>query len=125
MSKPQVWLFGNPDFAPDALPLKLKADLQSHLPDFEFVIKDPNEEWDLPQKLIIIDTVQGIDKITIFNSLEQFQNTPRLTLHDFDLLTNLKWLAKLKKLPPLLIIGLPMKAQKQKALDKISEILTR
>lgn len=129
MPKPQIWLFGNIDFAPDALPLKLQADLQKALPDFDFIVKDPNEEWDLPPKLIIIDTVQGLDKITTFTSLDQFQNTPNITVHDFDLLTNLKWLAKLDKLPPFLIIGLPAEledlpadiaqAAQAKALDKI------
>ena len=121
--KPQIWLFGNPDFTPDALPLKLKDALQKRLPNFYFIIKDPNEEWELPEKLIIIDTIQGLDKITTFTSLNQFQNAPRLTVHDFDLLTNLRWLAKLKKLPPFLIIGLPVKTQKRETIDKIVAIL--
>jgi len=125
MPKPQVWLFGNPDFTPDALPIKLRDALQKRLPNFDFIIKDPNEEWDLPKKMIIIDTVQGIKKITTFTSLDQFQNAPRLTLHDFDLLTNLKWLAKLKKLPSFLIIGLPVKAPQQKTIAEVSAILRR
>ena len=121
--QPQVWLFGNPDFAPDALPLRLQTDLQKNLPNFDFIVKDPNEEWDLPPKLIIIDTVQGLDKITTFTSLDQFQKTPNITVHDFDLLTNLQWLAKLKKLPPFLIIGLPADVNKTEALRKIVSLL--
>ncbi len=121
--KPQVWLFGNPDFTPDALPLRLLPKLARRLPNFEFVVKDPNEEWTLPEKLIIIDTILNLKEVTPFTSLDDFQNAPRLTVHDFDLLTNLKWLAKLKKLPPFLIIGLPVKAQKQEATDKIVAIL--
>lgn len=125
MPKPQVWLFGNPDFAPDALPLKLQASLKKRLPHFEFVTKDPNEEWRLPKKLIIIDTVQGLSKITTFTSLDQFQKNPRLTMHDFDLLTNLMWLDKLKKLPPFLIIGLPAKASQQEITGEVTDILRR
>ncbi|MFH1354421.1 MAG: hypothetical protein ABIH36_03975 [bacterium] len=124
MSKLQVWLFGNPDFNPDALPLKLLPELQQRLPSFDLIIKDPNEEWRLSKKLIIIDTVQGIKKITTFTSLDQFQNAPNITVHDFDLLTNLKWLSKLKKLPPFLIIGLPAGISKKEAFNKIIAILT-
>lgn len=123
MPKPPVWLFGNPDFAPDALPIKLKDALQKRLPNFDFITKDPHEEWDLQKTLIIIDTVQGIKRITTFTSLDQFQNTPRLTVHDFDLLTNLRWLAKLKKLPPFLVIGLPVGLSSQKAILEVSNIL--
>ncbi len=120
-----VWVFGNPDFAPDALPLKILPALKRRLPEREFIVKDPHEEWNLPRKLVIIDTVRGIDAVTTFTSLDQFKKTPRLTVHDFDLLTNLKWLAKLNKLPPFLIIGLPPDIPADKAAAEITGLLRR
>jgi len=124
-SKQQIWLFGNPDYQPDALPLKIAPALKKKLPHLNFVIKDPHEEWDLPDKLIIIDTIKGLKKVTTFSSLADFKDSPRLTMHDFDLLTNLKWLAKLNKLPPFLIIGLPAGLTKNKALDQIPRHLPK
>jgi len=120
--KQKIFIFGNPDFAPDALPLKILPELKKRLPNLEFIIKDPNEDFDLPEKLIIIDTVQGIKKLTVFNSLDQFTNTPNLTMHDFDLGMELKWLAKLKKLPPFAIIGIPMGAE-ENIINEIETIL--
>ncbi|HBE90701.1 MAG TPA: hypothetical protein DDW41_05845 [Candidatus Andersenbacteria bacterium] len=108
MKKKQVWLFGNPDFAPDALPLKILPTLKQQLPQFDFIVKDPHEEWILPPRLIIIDTIKGIKSPLVVTSLDAFKNSPRITMHDFDLITNLRWLAKLRRLPPFVIIGLPM-----------------
>lgn len=113
-----VWIFGNPDYEPDALPLKILPVLEKQLPDLEFIIKDPNEDWGLPERLIIIDTVQGIDRVTKFESLAQFASGARTTMHDFDLGMKLQWLAKLKKLPPFVIIGLPMGAREAEIVDE-------
>lgn len=123
MNKQPIWVFGNPDFAADALPLKILPLLQAALPQFEFITKDPNEEWQMPKKLIIIDTVIGLKKTTTFTSLSDFTDHPRLTTHDFDLLTNLRWLAKLNKLPPFVIIGLPPNIDTRLASKNVAAIL--
>ncbi len=119
-----IWVFGNPDYAPDALPLQLIPDLKKQFPNIHFITKDPNEEWDLPKHLTIIDTIQGIEEITTFTSLKHFTSAPNITMHDFDLLTNLRWLEKLDKLPPFFIIGIPPVIKKELALKRITEILT-
>ena len=124
-SQSQVWIFGNPDYKPDALPLKILPELKQRLPDLDFVVKDPNEDWEMPAKLIIIDTIVGIDKVTCFTTLKRFQSAPRLTMHDFDLGTNLMWLNKLKKLPPFLIIGIPVGATKKEIIGRVATILER
>lgn len=118
-----VWIFGNPDYEPDALPLKILPALKQQLPDLEFVIKDPNEDWELPERLIILDTVQGIERVTQFTSLAQFSGGARTTVHDFDLGMKLAWLAKLKKLPPFVIIGIPMGAGEKEVIDEVIAIL--
>lgn len=106
----QVWVFGNADLENDSLPIKILPELKQRFPALDFVVKDPNENWDMPEKLIIIDTVAGIKDVTVFTSLNDFVSTPRVTMHDFDLGMKLKWLAKLKKLPPFTIIGIPTEA---------------
>lgn len=119
MQKQPVWVFGNPDFSPDALPLKILPQLRQQLPQFEFAVKDPHEEWVLPKRLIIIDTVKGIGEPLIAQSLDAFKSSPRITMHDFDLITNLRWLAKLNQLPPLFLIGLPMNLDQSRAIKVV------
>ena len=118
-----VFVFGNPDLKEDSLPLKILSDLKKQLPDFNFVVRDPNEEWDVSEELIIIDTVLGIDKITIFNDLKEFVSSPRVSLHDFDVFTNLLYLQKLGKLKKIKIIGLPPMISENNALESIKSML--
>jgi ADP-heptose:LPS heptosyltransferase len=125
MPKSQIWIFGNPDLEQDSLPLKILPKLKKQLPNIDFVVKDPNEEWDLPKHLTIIDTIHGLKKITVFTSLKDFSIVPRLTMHDFDLLTNLRWLSKLDKLPPFTIIGIPLKAKEKEIINNILNILNK
>lgn len=102
-----VYVFGNPDIKEDSLPLKILPRLQKEFPDISFQVLDPNEEWDVPENLMMIDTVVGIDKITIFDDLDQFSLAPRVSLHDFDAYANLRLLKKLGKLKKITIIGVP------------------
>jgi len=118
-----VFIFGNPDIKNDSMPIKILPDLQKICPNIKFEIKDPNEEWDLPEKIIIIDTVVGITNVKIFNDLNEFTKTPRISVHDFDALTQLKILQKIGKLKKIKIIGLPPTISTQKAIEKISTIL--
>ncbi|MFA4936827.1 MAG: hypothetical protein WC575_00840 [Patescibacteria group bacterium] len=104
----EVWVFGNPDLAQDALPIKLLPELKKQFPKITFVVKDPNEEWLLPKKLYIIDTVQDLNQVKVFTSLDYFTKQPAITMHDFDLGTQLQFLKKLEQLPPLVIFGIPM-----------------
>ncbi len=103
----KILIFGNPDLDFDSLPLRILPELKKRLPKVDFEIKDSNEEWETLENLIIIDTVLGIDKPTVFDDLENFSAPPRVSLHDFDAYTNLKYLQKLGKIKKIKIIGLP------------------
>ncbi len=125
-----VFVFGNPDLPEDSLAIRLLPKLKEKFPEIDFQIKDPNEDWDIPEEMIVIDTVQGINAIKVFDDLSIFENAPRLTLHDFDLGSYLKYLAKLGKLKKIKIIGLPAsppgvppEMAEGEALGKISETL--
>lgn len=102
-----VFVFGNPDLPADSLPLKILPALKTRFPEINFETRDPNEEWEVPEELIVIDTVVGIEEVTVFDDLAAFQNAPRVSLHDFDAFANLRYLQKLGKLKKIKIIGFP------------------
>jgi ADP-heptose:LPS heptosyltransferase len=103
----RFFVFGNPDLEVDSLPIQLIPELQKEFPDITFEVLDPNEEWDVPKHMNIIDTVVGIDEITVFEDLNTFVQTPKMTCHDFDAYTNLQFLKKLGKIDSVYIIGIP------------------
>lgn len=103
-----ILIFGNPDINIDALPLRVLPELRTQCPNIEFNIVDPNEEFDIPEGTVIIDTVVNIKEPIIFTSLAAFSAPPRLSLHDFDLYSHLAFLKKVGRLPKnITIIGLP------------------
>ncbi len=123
MNTKTIYIFGNPDLEMDALPIRLIPNLQKLYPDIDFILKDPNEEWDIPEEMTIIDTAVGVDGVTVFDDLESFASVPRLSMHDYDALTNLRYMKKLGKLKRIKIIGIPPEIDADEALKKIGEIL--
>jgi len=124
-SKKIVWVFGNLDLRIDSLPLHLVEHLAPDLPNIEFKIKNPLEEWDdMPQdELIILDTIINISGVKIFDKIEDFSLAPSFTMHDFDLLSQLNFLKKLGKLPPKIkIVGLGPTKITFEALEKLRTI---
>ena len=118
-----VYVFGNPDLAADALPLKLLPALRAAFPDVAFRVVDPNEEWKIPAHLVVLDTVVGITAVTVFSDLAAFNRTPRVTLHDFDALANLRLLQKLGKLRRVTVVGVPPTIAEGHALQQITSAL--
>ena len=125
----KIFVFGNPDLAGDNMALRILPKLQKKFPLIQFIHKDPLENWTLDngepsgrrlndrqicdqesekEKIIIIDAVKGISKVTVFDGLENFTAAhKRMTMHDFDLYDELALFQKLKKLPKVAIIGIP------------------
>lgn len=120
----EVYIFGNPALAADALPVKILPELKKRFPEIDFQIKDPNEDFELPVGAIIIDCAAGLREPRVFDSLDEFEPPPRLTLHDFDLYSHLQLLKKIGKLPKSLkIIGLPPEISEEKAIKFIANFL--
>jgi hypothetical protein len=135
-----IFVFGNEDLKEDRLPLRILPHLRVKFPSIEFVVKDPNEEWEIPlpelsklseaennsqnSEIVIIDTAVGIKEVTIFESLEKFARPPRVGMHDFDALTNLRFLVKLGKIKKVKIIAIPPDISESEAFKKISNILS-
>lgn len=120
-----VYILGNPLIEHDALPFKLFPKLKKELPDFNFIHFDPTEEVPLgkTKEFILIDTVMGLQKVTIINDLDHFILSPRVSPHDYDLPLELGILQKLKKIKRIKIIGLPQNIKMEEALKQIKLIL--
>jgi Ni,Fe-hydrogenase maturation factor len=119
----KIYIFGNQDLPEDSAAFKaakyLEKDSNKTLQNLQFVTVYPNQ--DLPfenqEKVILMDTVEGIDKVTVIKDrdLEKLITSPRTSVHDFDLGFQLKYLKKLGKLGEVIIIGLPIKSQNKTA----------
>lgn len=116
-----VYVLGNPLIITDSLPFKLLPKLRQLCPQFNFEILDPTEELQLAdsQDCTFIDTIIGIDKVTVFYDLDFFAYSPRVTVHDYDLPLNLGLMQKLGKLKRITIIGVPAKGNQTKILHEV------
>ncbi len=110
---PSVFIFGNPDLPEDSLPLRLLPALRAAFPDVAFEVLDPNEEWEVPRHVVIIDTVVNLAEVAVFHDLSAFIAAPRVTCHDFDAYANLLLLKKLGKIEEVTIIGVPPTATEE------------
>lgn len=109
----RIYILGNPVAAMDSMAISFLPQIRQEFSQFEFIHHDPTGELQLStQELIIIDTVVDLAHIHIFHDLEAFIAPPRIGVHDYDLWWDLQLRAKLKQLPPLTIIGVPDKGDK-------------
>lgn len=118
-----IFVFGNPDVPEDALPLKIVPRLKEKFSFVHFHVVDPNEEWDMPEEVVIIDTIINANTVKIFYGLEQFVAAPRVTTHDFDALAQLRYLQKLGKIKKVTVIGVPSMISEDEAFEAVSEML--
>ena len=123
MQTKTIFIFGNQELEMDSLPLRILPGLRHAFPSINFEVKDPNEEWNVPKELTIIDTVVGLKKVKVFEDLDSFDSAPRLTMHDFDALANLRYLKKLGKLKEVKIIGVPPDMSEKKAVEAIKKAI--
>lgn len=125
MKKRIIYILGNPLEKIDKLSVSLTNDLQKIFKNFSFIKFDPTEELPkINKKLVFIDNVLGVNKLTLFTDLNNFLESPRYSAHDFDLYLNLSILKKLGKIEEILIIGLPIKCKKEQVLNDVKKILS-
>ncbi len=118
-----IHVFGNPDLEQDSLPLKILPKLKKRFPNVDFIVKDPNEDWEIFGPLFAIDTVVGIKKITLFNDFSIFERSPRNTMHDFDAYANIALMRKIGKIKEVMMIGIPPSHDQDKALNETNAML--
>lgn len=124
--KKTIYFLGNQLIDSDNKAWKIVSVLKDKLPNFSFLHFDPTEELPskiLNRKVILIDTVVGIEKVTCISSLNHWSISPRNTVHDFDLPLNLGILQKLGKLRKLTIVGIPTNGDIKQIVEEVINIL--
>ena len=124
MRKKTIHIFGNPLLDFDNLPIKLAPKLEKLFPEIDFIITDPSENLEpIDGELIIIDTVEEIEKVILIDDISKLETGKIYSLHDFDLAFNLKLLQKIGKLKSVKIFGVPMKGDEEKVLKQLVELI--
>lgn len=126
MDKIIIYLFGNPLLDFDSLPLDLISDLRLVFPEIDFREVDPNENLKpIDKKMIIIDTIEGITEVTLVTKVDELLSEQMYSMHDLDLGFNLKLLQGIGLLEEVLIFGIPMKIEKQAALEQLVSLMRK
>jgi hypothetical protein len=118
-----VYCVGNVLLEHDNLPLLLMDRLQDEFPQHECIEADPNENFFPEEGSVILDTVIGVDKVTVFTDIETFFPAPHVSVHDYDLSFHLKFLKKVGKLPAIKIIGIPQGMDEQLAFNEVLDVI--
>lgn len=107
-----VYVFGNEDTSFDNQALLIADCLKADIPEIELKKINPNQDlpFDNGEDVVLLDTIKGINQLEIINSedLDKISKPTSLTVHDFDLGFQLKYLKKIGKLGRVTIIGIPM-----------------
>ena len=119
----KVLCFGNEYIKEDALAKEIADELK--LPGIEFIKCDNlNQIFDYDEKeLLILDVAKGITEIAIFDDINKLRAKSINSLHDFDLGYFLKLMKEMGKLDKINIIAIPIGYDKEKAKEKLKEIL--
>ena len=124
MTKPTIYVLGNPIEPSDQPVVNLIPKLKTSFPHINFVHFDPTEELPLNNKnLTIIDTVIGIKKVTRFDDARKWQLSPRVTAHDFDLPLTLGISKKLGRINKVTIIGIPLNVNEKRIFEDLKKYL--
>lgn len=120
-----AYVLGNDIVKDDASAIKLIPFLDKQFPQYHFLRYDPTEDLSTnTHHLIFIDTVRGIQNVTLYKNLLLFQNSPKNSVHDYDLLLHLQIMLKLKKIKKLRIIGIPTSGNIKEMKKQLKKIFT-
>lgn len=122
----KISVFGNPDLPQDSLAFRLIPHLQRILPSAEFIHQDPQEQILPPRESVwwIIDVVKNISKVQLITNLDQIKNTKTVSLHDYDLATELKLIKKIFPSITIKIVGVPSQGSVEKIAEEVAKIIT-
>jgi Ni,Fe-hydrogenase maturation factor len=123
MKKKTVYITGNPLVKEDSIPLRMMGRLREKFPGIEFCELDPTDNFPEEKTLRIIDTVIGIDDVSVIRDVDKIVTGKVYSLHDFDLGFNLKLMKKAGKLRSIHIIGVPAHFDEEKAFRGVSKAL--
>jgi hypothetical protein len=109
MKQQIVYIVGNPAVRRDNVPFRILPQLRRVFPSVDFREADPNENFVPEEGSIIIDSVEGIDAVQSFDSLDDFAAHHTVSGHDYDLAFHLRVLQKLHKINSVTILGVPVR----------------
>jgi hypothetical protein len=119
-----VTVFGNELEPEDSLAVQLVPTLQKKFPDIGFVISDPTESLEpLGDPWIILDVAQDIKDLTVITDLNDLDQVPGSSAHDYDVYLDLRLKEKLGELPPLKLILIPYTWSPAHALEHLTETI--
>ena|SRR3989344_488497 len=119
-----IYIFGNPIEPSDSLPIQIISQLKKEFPEITFIHADPTENWwQGENELVIMDTVVGIEKVTVFNSLDEFEKQTQITPHDYDIYMDLQLMLKIGNVSKVKIIGIPSESSRKTILRGIKKSL--
>ena len=123
----KILVFGNPLVQNDSIALKVAHSIRKkNSPEFAFEFVNSPEELEKDgRELLIMDAVQGLDRVQVLESLDSIRLAPRITTHDFDLTFNLKLLEKTKRIDKVSIIAIPQEMSVQMAVFSVEQLLKR
>lgn len=117
----RILVFGNPYLEYDSLAVKIANKLKDKA---DFVICTSPEQIMEEQFDYIMDSVEGIDEIKVFDNLKLLNPHRMFSLHDFDVTFFLGLMEKLGRVDKVKIIGIPIGYDKEKAKNKVKELIT-
>ncbi len=123
-----ILVFGNPHLKEDNFALKVAEELRKsevknlrieHCVVFDDIFKYKNHE-----RLYLMDVVEGVKRVTIFDNIDKIKSNRLFSLHDFDLGFYLKLMRTIGKLRRITVIGVPVKGDKKAMARKVRELLS-
>src|SRR3989338_10169531 len=120
-----IYVFGNPDLQDDSVPHKILPELKKMFPHITFIPTDPNELGFAPKNPGgIMDTVRGIERVTLFTDPSRICAMRRVSVHDYDLGIHLALLAKVHEKLEIRIIGIPQSMSASRAVKEVIQLLS-
>ncbi len=118
-----IYIAGNLLVKEDSLPLKLINKLEKTFPHIDFKELEPTDDMPEERNLTIIDTIMGIERVTILTDIDKIITEKAVSLHDFDLGFNLKLMKKMGKLESVKIIGVPPEMDEKEVFKEVVKVL--
>ena len=120
----RIFVAGNPLVEEDSLALKVAEELRKEFKDINFQKIDSLSSLEkTPPNLYILDVAEGLQRVEKITDLEELQEIKLVSLHDFDLGTELLLLKKIGKIEGATIIAIPLGYPLEKAVSESGRIL--
>ncbi len=123
-----VLCFGSLGMEGDDAAFSVCEELAGNIEDVRFVrCESPMDVLGYAQEegLYIMDAARGIEKVSVFDDIDEFRSRRSVTAHDSDLGMMLEMLSEMGKLPPVRIIGIPIGSNASEAAREVKDLLTR